>query len=82
MLDHPCRASFTRDEPKLLKALYVDSGLLTSINSGLCRGALQGASGIAGVPGLGSVAAPFFLTFFVVFNQAEPSISFAPQVQP
>ncbi|KAL8641233.1 MAG: hypothetical protein Q9228_001932 [Teloschistes exilis] len=43
------------------------------IAEGVCRGALQGTSGI------GSVAAPFFLTFFVVFNQAEPSISFANQ---
>ncbi|KAI4196169.1 MAG: hypothetical protein LQ350_006717 [Teloschistes chrysophthalmus] len=43
------------------------------IAEGVCRGALQGTSGI------GSAAAPFFLTFFVVFNQATPSISFANQ---
>jgi len=65
-----------------LKFFYLDGGLLTSATAGICRGALQGASGIAGVSSLGSVAAPFFLRFFVVFNQAEPSISFALQVQP
>ncbi|KAL9594608.1 MAG: hypothetical protein Q9219_006938 [cf. Caloplaca sp. 3 TL-2023] len=44
------------------------------IGEGVCRGALQG-----GAPGLVNAAAPFFLTFFVVFNQATPSISFANQ---
>ncbi|KAL9581314.1 MAG: hypothetical protein Q9212_003972 [Teloschistes hypoglaucus] len=43
------------------------------IAEGVCRGALQGTAG------MGSAAAPFFLTFFVVFNQAVPSISFANQ---
>lgn len=51
-----------------------DSGYETNLTfADICRGALQASEGPA------SAAAPFFLTFFVVFNQAAPSISFASQ---
>lgn len=73
--------SFHSELVHVWKAFHLDRRLLTPNTAGTCRGALQAASSIAGVSGLGSVAAPFFLTFFVAFNQAEPSISFAPQVQ-
>ena len=44
--------------------------------AGACRGLLQ--EGTAGY-GRGSIGGPFFLSMFVVFDQATPAIRFASQ---
>ncbi|MCJ1468546.1 hypothetical protein MMC07_007175 [Pseudocyphellaria aurata] len=56
---------------------FMNAGKLTDgAPDPLCTGALQGRHG------RGSVAALFFEAFFVVFNQADPSISIAPHAKP
>lgn len=58
--------------------LIVTEPLIGSSN--LCVPSLQpfGVYPYGSCPGLGLIGAPFFHEQFVVFNQAEPSVSYAP----
>ena len=64
--------------------MYLDGNGVTIAGDKFAWGSVTGTNnmglgGITGTTDLGTMGAPFWISYYVVFNQGDNSVSFAPQ---